>query len=140
MELLIDYQEIEDAFDFVSFAQMGEVEAYLCTETGKIYLQSDFFDEEPEQLPDDIGSDKYIEIPHKNEFDLGSALVIDFAEQHLVDDVETIRKIFNKKGAYARFKDFLDSRDALDKWYAFEQQAQEVVLREWCAENEIQLK
>ncbi len=135
------YKEIEDAFDFVSFAQEGELEAFLCTETGKIYLQSDVYgDETFEQLPDDIANDKYIEIPHKNEFQLGITLVMDFADQHLAEDVETIQAIFSKKGAYARFKDFLVCREVLDKWYAFEVQAQEAALREWCAENEIQLK
>ena len=138
--MIIDFKEVEDAFDFVSFAQESELEAFLCTETGKIYLQSDIYgDGGLEPLPDDIASDKYIEIPHKNELELGATLVMDFADQHLAEDIDTIRTIFSKKGAYARFKDFLDSKDALDKWYAFEAQAQEAALREWCAENEIQI-
>ena len=136
----IDFQEIEDAFDFVSFSPAGELEAFLCTETGKIYLQSDIHGEEFEPLPDDIASDKYIEIPHKNELELGVTVVMDFADQHLTDHVDTIQAMFSKKGAYARFKELLYSRDAVDKWYAFEAQAQETALREWCTENEIKLK
>jgi len=102
----------------------------------KIYVQSDIYGEEFEPLPDDIASDKYIGIPHKNELELGVTVVMDFADQHLADDMDTIQAIFSKKRAYARFKDFLDAKDALDKWHAFEAQA----LREWCVENEIKLK
>jgi hypothetical protein len=52
---------------------------------------------------------------------------------------ERVASIFSRKGAYARFKDFLDSEGALDKWRAYEEEATERALREWCEDNDIEL-
>ncbi len=136
--MVINFKEIMDAFDFVSFAQMYEHQAFLDKETGKIYLQSELGDNE-EDLPEDIYEDKYIEIPHKNELDLGKALVLDFAYEYLPNDTEKIKAIFRKKGAYSKFKAFLESKNLIDKWYEFESNAQERELRAWCEASGIKI-
>jgi hypothetical protein len=38
-----------------------------------------------------------------------------------------------------RFKDLLKSQAFLEKWYQFEAEAIEKALRDWCAENGIQI-
>ena len=59
--------------------------AYICRETGKIWFGSDDSFEE-EELPDDLDdTDKYIEVPHKRDFDLGKSLVLSFATKKLPD-------------------------------------------------------
>ena len=85
--MVIEFKEIMDAFDFVSFGQMYEHQAFLDKETGKIYWHSEFGDNE-EELPEDIDDGKYIEIPHKNELDLGKALVLDFAYEYLPNSID----------------------------------------------------
>src|SRR6266536_5589275 len=52
--------------------------------------------------------------------------------QFLPDDFDEVRQIFSSRGAYARFKDLLDRRGALDHWYDFEAKAEERALRTWC--------
>ena len=87
---------------------------------GKVGWHSEFSDELGE-LPDDIeDSEKYVPIPDKRELDLGKPLVLDFARQFLPNDIDEVRRIFTRKGAYAKFKDLLDRRGALDHWYDFE--------------------
>ncbi len=134
--MAIIFKDIQDAFDFVSFAQIGENQAYLDRETGKIYCYSEHGGYE-EELPEDIDDDKYIEIPHKNELELGKRLVLRFAYTYLPSEAEKIEAMFCAKGAYARFKDLLERVDALDSWYEFEAKAQEDALRAWCKDNEI---
>jgi hypothetical protein len=90
-----------------------------------------------EKLPDDIDDKKYIPIPDKKELDLGNALVLDFTREFLADDYDEVRQIFNRRGAYRRFKDFLVRRGALEQWYDFSNKAEEAALREWCAANGI---
>ena len=92
-----------------------------------------------EELPGDIDDEKYISIPHKRELDLGKPLVLDFAREFLPDDYDEIRHIFSRRGAYRRYKDLLVRRSALDLWYDFSNKAEEAALREWCAENRIDL-
>ena len=128
-----------DAFDFVSFAQMFEHQAILDKESGKIYWHSEVGDNE-EELPEDIDEDKYIGIPHRNELNLGKALVLDFALEYLPDEVGKIETIFRRKGAYSKFKYLLENRNLLDKWYEFEADAQEKALREWCEERGIEIQ
>ncbi|HEY2230249.1 MAG TPA: UPF0158 family protein [Xanthobacteraceae bacterium] len=132
----VKWADLELAFDFVSGSANEEHHAFLCKETGNILWQSDSLDDEEEELPDDIDDpEKYISIPHKKELDLGKALVMDFVRQFLPNDVERVRDIFRKRGAYARYEDLLVHRHALDQWHAFETKSERETLRAWCEDN-----
>lgn len=137
----VKFADIQDAFDFVSFGdELMEHYAYLSKETGKIYWHSEFDDDEDEPLPDDIDDDeKYIAIPHKNDFNLGKNLVLQFAAEQLPESYDKVREIFSRRGAYARFKDLLEYQDMLQQWYDYEQQAGENALREWCNDCDIKI-
>jgi hypothetical protein len=135
----IKFSDIEDAFYFVSMGEMYMNSAILCIETGQIFYISDFGDSD--ELPEDIDtSDKYIDIPHKNELDLGRPLVLEFAAMYLPDNLEKVNSFFHKKGAYSRFKKFLEAEGLLDKWYTFEEDEQNKSLREWCKDNDINIE
>jgi hypothetical protein len=134
-----NFQDILEAFEFVNFGSMYEHQAFLDKETGKVYYHSDFDDDEEEELPEDIDDEKYIAIPHKNELDLGKALVLDFTHDYLPDEVAMIHAIFNRKGAYSRYKDLLEHRGMLEKWYEYESEKQEKALREWCESSSIEI-
>ena len=133
----IKFSDIEDAFFFVSMGEMYMNSAILCIETGQIFYNSDFgdSDELPEYIDDD--PDKYIEIPHKNELNLGKPLVLEFSAMYLSDNLEKVNSFFLKKGAYSKFKNLLESKGLLDKWYQFEEEEQNKALREWLNENDI---
>ena len=124
----VSWRELQDTFEFASFGQPGETEAVLCRQSGKCFWHSEALEDIEE---------KYLRIPHKKELDLGKALVFDFAEACLPDSLDEVRQIFNRKGAYARFRDLLHRKKALDRWYAFEADATEKALRQWCEENDI---
>jgi hypothetical protein len=134
----ISFTDLQDAFLFVNFGGPGENEAYLDRQSGKIYCYSAYGDNE-EELSDDIDDAKYIAIPDKRELDLGKPLVLNFVGQFLPDDGDEVRRIFSRKGAYGRYKDLLVERGALERWYDFSNKAEEAALREWCAENGIEL-
>jgi hypothetical protein len=62
-------------------------------------------------------------------------LTRDFARKFLPGDFDEVRQLFSRRGAYARFKDLLDRRGALDQWYDFEAKAEERALTMWCDLN-----
>ena len=134
----IKFSDIELAFEYVSSATMTSNTAVLCKETGEIYYSSDYDDgdEIPEELYD---REDCIEIPHKNDLNLGRNLVFEFVEQFLPGDFERVRQIFRRRGAYGRYKNFLDDRGFLKKWHEFENTRTTETLREWCEENDITL-
>jgi hypothetical protein len=134
----VAFSDLQLAFEFVSSGGMGENEAYLDRQSGKIYWHSEF-GENDEELPDDIDDEKYISIPDKRELDLGKPLVLDFAREFLPVDYDEVRHIFSRRGAYRRYKDLLVRRGALERWDDFSSKAEEAALREWCAENGIDL-
>lgn len=43
-------------------------------------------------------------------------------------------------GAYARFKDLLENRGMLQRWYEYEAMHQEEALRKWCDDIGIQIE
>jgi Uncharacterised protein family (UPF0158) len=141
----VNFEELLDAFEFVSFGEQYSHEGYIDLETGRIHTRSDRDDLEEEEgdetwpeLDDDEG--RFIQIPDKLEPDLGKPLVLRFASEQLPEHADRIRAIFSKRGAYARFKDLLESLDQLENWYAYENEAGREALREWCGENGIELE
>ena len=137
--MAISFDDIENAFFFVSMDQMFMHNAYLCKETGEIFYTSEMGDSD--ELPEDIDDpEKYISIPHKNELDLGKALVIEFTSEFLPEELDTVYSIFRRKGAYSRYKDLLERKGVLEAWYKFESERQEAALKEWCRESNIEIK
>lgn len=134
----IKFKDIEEAFDFVSFGFYGDHSAVLDKSTGQIYWDSDSGDlhEIPEEI---LESDDVVEIPHKNDLGLGTQLVFNYVRYNIPDDHERVQDIFSKRGAYARYKEFLESKGLLQSWHDFENKAHEKALREWCNNNGIEL-
>ncbi|HSU06841.1 MAG TPA: UPF0158 family protein [Acetobacteraceae bacterium] len=136
---LVKAAELRDAYDFVSVGLAYGNRAYISRETGKIYWVGDAI-EPDEEVPGDLDApDRYIAVPDRYSLDLGNALVFSFVDQELPDDYDTIRGFFRRKGAYARFKDLLDARGMLQKWYDFEDRETDQALAEWSEENGVQL-
>ena len=136
----VGFDELLSAFEFANAGYQFENSAFISLETGSIHWKSALLDEQ-EALPEDLeDASRYIAVPHKNELDLGRNLALSFAEEVLPDDYETIEGFFFRRGAYRRFKDFLDEAGKLEAWYEYEANAVKRALREWCEENEIQIK
>jgi hypothetical protein len=135
---MINYSDLEMAFIFVSMSPLCEHYAYLNKETGDTYYVSE--DGDSDDLPEDFEeNENFISIPHKIDFDLGRNLVFDFVAANLPEEFEKVRSIFSSKGAYARYKDFLEDKGQLEAWYEFENRATEKALRQWCKENNIKV-
>ena len=133
----IKFSDVLDLFEFVNFGSPFDHEGYICKESGKTYFYSEFGDNE-EELPGDISDEeKYLAIPHKNELNLGNNLAFDFTLAYLPAEYEKVRSIFNRKGAYARFKFLLESAGKIEEWYKFEAKRTEEALRAWCTEQGI---
>jgi hypothetical protein len=135
----VRYDDLSLAFDFVSSGSPMEHNAYISIDTGQIYWTSDLNSTE-EEVPDDLEtSDRYIAIPHKNDLDLGRNLALRFVAQELPERYGRVKDCFRSRGAYARFKEVLESEGVIERWYKFEAESVEKVLRGWCAESGIQI-
>ena len=131
----IALSDLEMAFDYASSGAEFSSEAYLNLETGEfIYLGEGSDEEEPDDLH--IG-EKYIGIPTVQEFDLGRNLAIKFTREHMPQEIDKVYSFFSSRGAYSRFKGFLENCGHLEKWYTYENQATKEALLEWCEENDI---
>lgn len=136
----VKYQDLSASFDFVCGGAPFEHEAYISLDTGAIHWISESYPIDEDDVPDDLEtSDRYIAVPHKNDLDLGSRLVLDFVAAELPDRYDDVQAMFQRRGAYARFKDLLAAHGCLDKWYAFEAASTEKALKEWCSQNEIEV-
>lgn len=130
----VDYGDLLLAFELVSAGNGYGDLAYVSLETGEIFVvsRSAGIAEGPEDIEE---SDEYLVIPGKRGLDLGLKLVMSFVGRELPEDWENVSEIFRRKGAYGRFKQLLHDRGKLDAWYAFENNATEQALREWCEDN-----
>jgi len=135
---MIKFSDIQDAFFFVSSAGYGLHTAVISKDTGQMYWRSEVGDLD-EIGEKDLPSDTWIEIPHRNELDLGQELVFEFVVENLPDELEQVRQMFRRRGAYAAFKDLLGFKGLLQRWYDFEHEREERALRQWCDENELEI-
>jgi hypothetical protein len=134
------FDDILTSFEFVSVGDGNQ--AFLCRRTGKVIWHSETGDLDglEEALPDDVEEDdNYVAIPSKHHLDLGTRLVFAFAREALPGSYDEISRIFSKRGAYGRFKALLARRQALERWYDYQAKATERALRDWCADNSIDL-
>ena len=137
--VVVNARELRDALDFVSAGQSFDHSAYISLDTGRIYSSSTEAGLEEEDLPQDIDdSDRYLAIPSQRELGLGRRLALAFAAEELPDDYDVVARFFRRRGAYGRFKDLLDTRGKLERWYAFESRATDEALAAWCTEHGIE--
>lgn len=135
----LKFDELESAFYWVSGTTPFENSAYVSRATGQVYCISEE-SEGDEEIPDDIEDEtEYIAVPHKNDLDLGRSLVFEFVEEYLPESIQKVHAIFSKRGAYSRFKDLLEYKGLLEKWYEFERDATEKALHGWAKENGFEL-
>lgn len=135
----VDFNDLVEGYEWVSAADPSENEAYISRVTGKIHWSSSIVDVE-EALPDDIDDESiYVQIPHTYDLDLGKRLVMRFVEEQLPESHGTVAAYFRQRGAYSHFKSLLEQKQKLQDWYDYRNAAVETALREWCAENNIQL-
>jgi hypothetical protein len=130
---MISFSDIEDAFFYVSSDQPFMNNAVLHKNTGKTFYRSEFSGED--NFPEDVDSGAYIEIPHKNDLDLGRNLVFEFVSRFIPERQDEVYDYFRRKGAYSRYKYLLEKLNLLDTWHEFEDQRTKSVLLEWCREN-----
>ena len=132
----IPFSSIEDAFLWASMDQPGMHHAWINRNTGQAYCTTemgDNFDEEPE----DFAEGHWIPLPHKHDLDLGRDLAFRFVENLTDKQEQDVKSFFRSKGAYRRFRHYLQQNGILDSWYAFEQNATNTALRVWAEENGI---
>ena len=134
----LSLDDIEMALYFVSSQGVGMNEALLCRDTGEIFYESDMDDSD--EMPADIDdSNRYVAIPHKNELGLGRGLVEEFMDQYIPESVGRVATMFCRKGAYSRYKEFLDSEGKLELWHEYENERTREALRKWCEAEGLEL-
>lgn len=135
----VKLSDLLDAFVWVCAGAIGDNGAFICRETGRIYWTSHLMELDnppPEDIDD---ASRYLAVPHKYDLDLGTALLFRFVGDVLPNDFDTVSGFFSRKGAYRKFNDYLDRRDALDAWHQYQDEATEKALREWCEGNGLML-
>lgn len=131
----IDPETLDSALEWSSSGAPFENQAFLSRSTGELFYQSTSGESE-DDLPDDLEDGTvYIAVPHKNDLDLGRALVFDFAHTQGPVHFNAIEGYFRQRGAYAKFKSHLERTNLLDAWYAFEAAEKSKALEAWAAKN-----
>ena len=136
----MNIDELEFAYEAVNFdGSSGEMRIYVSKTTGEIVWASEEITGEKCPVEDIEDNVDYIPIPNKYDLDVGQRLVWRFVDMHIPGLYDKVREIFSRKGAYSRYKQFLEYNGILEKWYDFENTQLREALSEWCEQNEIKL-
>ncbi len=139
----ISYNHIESAYLFVSSGEYGMNTALICKDSGRILRRSDMSGEDEIEEAEEDGTLNWhetVEVPHRNDLDLGQNMVFEFINKELPNEYDRVRDIFSRKGSYSRYKTFLERCGKLDEWHEFENKREKKALLEWCKENGILLE
>jgi len=139
----VDKDDLLMSLDMVASGEQCGIEtlAYVCTQTGKVWITG-FDDDSQEELdlPSDLhDSDQYIMAPDKADLGLGRDIAISFAKQNMPNDIERVYGFFRRQGAYSSFKHLLTQQGLIDDWYQFEEQQTVLALANWCKNNDLTL-
>lgn len=134
------FSEVLEGYEFCAMAELMETQALVSLQRGTVHIVSNDLEFDlKEEAPDDIETGPYLALPDKRELNLGRELAMEFTEKVLPGSVDTVRSFFHRRGAYGRFKEFLDRRGQLNAWFDYERYATEWRLRQWCADHGIEL-
>ncbi|MBE0596717.1 MAG: hypothetical protein IH614_05575 [Desulfuromonadales bacterium] len=125
------YDQIDDAFHYVSDAPPGERKALVHRVTGRVFLASfkSGYDERPAEAATDPD---YLSIPHRQQLDPGRALVLEFVRSHCPAELARVEALFARPGGFRNVKDLLRRQQLLESWQVFEAQRIDALLRQWC--------
>ena len=133
--------ELEWAFDMQSGSEHGEeIHCYISKKTGDIVHDDEVLSDVPCPVEDIEGDPDYLHLPDKFDLHLGQRLVWRFVSFEIPGLAPKVREIFSRRGAYRRWKDFLDRNDLLDKWHQFENDSTRAALLDWCQSHEIPIE
>lgn len=139
---MIKFSVVDEAY-YQNSGVYADVYTILNRHTGEILCNYSDMDlaqiEEAEEKGIDVHGPDWVEVPKQDDLRLGRHVAIDFVAEYLPDDLDRVYDYFSNRGAFRRFKDLIDLRDKVVEWRAYEQARTEAALREWCAENEIEL-
>ncbi|MGZ0657013.1 UPF0158 family protein [Coraliomargarita sp. W4R72] len=134
----IKLDELEWAFDMCSGSEMGdEIHAYVCKKTGAIVYDDENVSGEPCPVEDIDCHDDYVHVPDKYDLDLGTPLVWKFIAQQIPELEPKVRELFSRRGAYRRWKKFLENINLLEAWYDFENESTRQALLDWCERKKL---
>ena len=129
----VKFDDLLAAYEWVSSSD--DSEAFVSRITGKVHWSSKTMACD-EELPEDIEDGSiYVAVPNKYVLNLGKSLALTFAKKQLPDSYQTVANFFRQRGAYGRFKDFLERKGLLEAWYDYEVKATKFALSEWAAEE-----
>ncbi len=135
----IKFGDLENAVMFASCGDWCQTGAMVNRESGEIYY---FSDEEGmrDPLPEDAYTDKYISLPSERDLGIGREQIFSFSKENAKVDFEKVRNMFNRRGAFGNFKDYVFDLGVIDEWYEYENNEKKRLILEWCEENGIAIE
>lgn len=130
----IPYTQLEHAF-YASDMEPGAM-AWIHVRTGEVRISSPSIDGD-EPPPD--GDADWRAVPGARDLDLKHRLVDAFVTTACPQLEEFVRRCFSRCGAWRAYKDLLARHLLLDRWYAFEAQAQRRALLTWAQSEGIDI-
>lgn len=138
---MLSLKEFLDAYQMTDFGVLTETRAFLNADDYSILVTSDFEEDDEEDVESRLANGRWIEFPNRHDLDLGKRLALRFADEYLDDaGYDRVCDFFSRSGAYGRYKDFLEDRGLLQKWYEYSELAEVNAVRWWLEENKISYK
>ncbi|MBS0469109.1 MAG: hypothetical protein JSR14_18140 [Proteobacteria bacterium] len=135
---IVKFNEVLDAYELSDFDGLVDTRAFISLQRGTVHIVSHDLEQEGEP-PEDIDGGDYLALPDKAELCLGRSLAIEFTQEQLPGDIDTVWEYFRKRGAYGHFKHLLERKGRLQAWYDYENAAKQDRLSAWCADHGIGL-
>ncbi len=133
------YHEIEDAILFADAAfKIGG--AFYDPAHDAVYFKGSDLEEDRQKIPEDVKWESCIRIPGEKQLDLGRALIECFVREVRPVDSEQVKSFFARRGAYRRFRTWVESHDLQGHWHAYRNRAEREKILSWCSANGIALQ
>jgi hypothetical protein len=138
-KLNVKLSDLVEAYEFIGLSP-GENHAYIHWEFGKIECVSPYSEIDSDVFDLIQNTDHYIQIPDQRKLNVGSRTALSFAEEVIPIHYDRIHRMFQRRGAFRHFKNFLEDIGMLKKWYEYHNAVVKDALTAWCNEEGIEIQ
>ena len=128
------YEQADFGSHYGSYASVNLGDGRIIVVPGAMIADT----EEIEELEAQLQEGSWLDLPNRQDLDLGVRLVFRFADEFLsAEDIERVQRYFSRRGAFRKWKDLLAERGLLKRWYRYEYDEGVAAFKQWLSENDI---
>lgn len=130
--MTIRFQDLFNAFEFVSYVDIAENAVFVDIKTEKIHYFMKMMGNYQQHYIDQLDHRYCFRVPHNNELNLGKVLALQFCQEKKIQLQQHLLEISDEEKFHSELDRVLQALSMNDEWCNYKRAAQQNALKQWC--------